>query len=152
MLPRRHGASGLRDPGQGRVLRLDRAHAAAIPLPPAGPRREGPARSQTGKLQACISAISYNTVYYIVRKWGGKEQAESALRLLRDVFTTVDLTEKILLQAMDARLQDFEDAIQYFSAVHSGADVILTRNAEDFPRAGPTAMMPGEWLALLSAR
>ena len=108
--------------------------------------------AETGRLEACISAISYNNVYYIVRKWGGKERAESALRLLRDVFATVDLPQKVLLQAMDARLQNFEDATQYFSAIHAGADTILTRNTEDFPRAGPTAMMPGEWLGSLSAQ
>ena len=108
--------------------------------------------AETGRLEACISAISYNNVYYIVRKWGGKDRAENALRLLRDVFTTVDLTQKVLLQAMDARLRDFEDAIQYFSAIHAGARVILTHNTEDFPTAGPTAMMPGEWLGSLSVQ
>ena len=105
--------------------------------------------AETGRLQATISAISYNNIYYIVRKWGGRDRAEEALRLLRDVFDTVDLTRKVLIQAMDAGLGDFEDAIQYFSAVHARADFIITRNAEDFPRAGPIVMTPGEWLATL---
>ncbi len=106
--------------------------------------------AETGRLQAGISAISYNNVYYIVRRWSGRERAEEALRLLRDVFDTVDLTQKVLIQAMDADFPDFEDAIQYFSAVHARADFIITRNAQDFPRAGPTVIPPGEWLATLS--
>ncbi len=105
--------------------------------------------AETGQLRACISAISYNNIYYIVRKWGGREPAESALRLLRDIFETVDLTQKVLIQAMDSGLPDFEDAIQYFSAVHISADFIITRNADDFPQAGPIVMAPGEWLAIL---
>jgi hypothetical protein len=51
---------------------------------------------------------------------------------------------------MDTGLPDFEDAMQYFSAVHARADIIITRNPEDFPRAGPTVMPPGEWLAAFS--
>ena len=103
--------------------------------------------AETGRLEACISAISYNNTYYVARKWGGKEQAEKALRLLRDVFETVDLTGKVLLQAMDSGMDDFEDAIQYFSALHGGAGTIVTRNPRDFPRTGPTVLTPGELLA-----
>lgn len=105
--------------------------------------------AETGRVQADISAISYNNVYYIVRRWSGRGRAEKALRLLRDVFGTVGLTQKVLIQAMDAEFPDFEDAIQYFLAVHARADYILTRDAQDFPRAGPTVIPPGEWLALL---
>lgn len=105
--------------------------------------------AETGSVQADISAISYNNVYYIVRRWSGRGRAEKALRLLRDVFGTVGLTQKVLIQAMDAEFPDFEDAIQYFSAVHARAVYIITRNAQDFPRAGPTVISPGEWLALL---
>ncbi len=105
--------------------------------------------AESGHLDGCISAISYNNIYYIVRRWGGRDRAKKALCLLRDVFATVDLTQKVLMQAMDAGLPDFEDAIQYFSAVHAGADFIITRNAEDFPRTGPTVMAPAEWLASL---
>jgi predicted nucleic acid-binding protein len=106
--------------------------------------------AETGHLDACISAISYNNIYYIVRRWGGRDRAEHALCLLRDIFETVDLTRKVLMQAMDAGLPDFEDAIQYFSAVHAGADIIVTRNLADFPRTGPTAITPAEWLATLT--
>ncbi len=82
-----------------------------------------------------------------MRRWGGRAQAETALRLLRDVFGTVDLTRRILSQAMDAGFNDFEDAIQYFSAQHMGAEAIVTRNVGDFPRTGPSALTPTELLA-----
>lgn len=103
--------------------------------------------AETGRLDAWISAISFNNVYYIVRKWGGRSRAETSLRLLRDVFDAVDLTRRVLAQAMDAGFQDFEDAIQYFSAQQVGADAIVTRNPDDFPRADPPALAPGELLA-----
>ncbi len=105
--------------------------------------------TETGRLRASISAISYNNVYYVVRKWAGRSDAETALRLLRDVFDTVDLTQQVLLQAMDAGLSDFEDAIQYFCALHAGADAIVTRNLSDFPRTGPGVLTPAELLAVL---
>ncbi len=88
----------------------------------------------------------YNNTYYIVRRWGGRDKAEKSIVLLRDIFETIDLTRKVLMQAMDAGFPDFEDAIQYFSAVHAEADFIVTRNVDDFPRTGPTVMNPVEWL------
>ncbi len=106
--------------------------------------------AETGRLDARISAISFNNVYHIVRRWGGRVQAERSLRLLRDVFDTVDLTRRVLSQAVDAGFDDFEDAIQYFSAQHVGAEVIVTRNAGHFPRYGPPAMNPTEFLAAIT--
>lgn len=82
-------------------------------------------RSDSGdRLQHC---------FYVVRKHGGRAKALEALPFLRDVFQLVDLTAQVLNQAMDAGVSDLEDAIQYFSALHAGAEVLVTRNPDDFP-------------------
>ncbi len=104
--------------------------------------------AEKGKLNASISAISFNNVYYIIRKAKGSDVADFSLRCLRDEFNVVDLTSRILNQAMDSEIGDFEDAIQYFSAVHSDADFLITRNPEHFPRKDITVMTPDEFLAV----
>ena len=106
--------------------------------------------AESGRITGVISAISYNNCFYVVRKYGGRAKAFEAISALRDVFQPVDLTAQILNQAMDAGLADFEDAIQYFSALHVAAEVLVTRNPDDFPRVGPAVLTSTEFLTTRS--
>jgi predicted nucleic acid-binding protein len=103
--------------------------------------------AESGRIDAHVAAISFNDCYYIVHKHAGRRSAEKAVRLLRDVFTPVDLTAQILHQAIDASFADFEDAIQFHSAVRAQAECIITRNPDHFPRAPLSALSPAEFLA-----
>lgn len=98
-------------------------------------------------LRASVSAISFNNCYYIIRKYGTREKADEALRLLRAVFEPVDLTARVLDRAMDAAWGDFEDAIQFHSALQVGANPLITRNPGDFSASGVDVLTPVEFLA-----
>ncbi|HBC88260.1 MAG TPA: PIN domain nuclease [Lentisphaeria bacterium] len=104
--------------------------------------------AEKGKINASISAISFNNVYYVIRKAQGQEVADFAMRCLRDEFNVVDLTSQILNQAIDSKISDFEDAIQYFSAVHVEADFLITRNPDHFPKTSFSIMSSDEFLAV----
>jgi len=43
---------------------------------------------------------------------------------------------------------DYEDLIQYFSAIHSGCDFIITRNKKDFPVIGVKFFSPDDFLKI----
>lgn len=88
---------------------------------------------ESGRVTGAIPAIGYNNCFYVVRKHGGRAKALEALHFLRDVFQLVDLTAQVLNQAMDPGVSDLEDAIQYYSALHAGAEVLVTRKPDDFP-------------------
>jgi predicted nucleic acid-binding protein len=103
--------------------------------------------AESGQVDGYISAISFNNCYFIVRKFSGRMNAEKALRALRDIFEPVDLTSQILNQAIDAGVADFEDAIQFHSAVQAQAAFIITRNPDDFPRGPLPILSPAEFLA-----
>ena len=103
--------------------------------------------AESGRFEAHIAAISFSNCYYIIRKYADRSNAEKALRLLRDVFTPVDLTAQVLNQAIDAGFPNFEDAIQFHSAVHAHAECIITRNPDHFPRAPLSVLSPAEFLA-----
>jgi predicted nucleic acid-binding protein len=57
------------------------------------------------------------------------------------------LNAQVLNQAIDAGFSDFEDAIQFHSAVHAGADCLITRDAEHFTAAMFPVLTPSEFLA-----
>ena len=42
---------------------------------------------------------------------------------------------------------DFKDAVQYFSALPSRPDVIITRDKQGFDGLGPLVMTPAEFVA-----
>lgn len=108
--------------------------------------------AERGSTRALVSAISFNNVYYIVRKASGKVQADLALRLMRDIFEVVAVDARIVDLAMEDRsVDDFEDAIQLYSAIQSHAPHLVTRNTSDFPKERVSVLSPDEFLALAHA-
>ncbi len=85
------------------------------------------------KVQGYISAISLNNMHYIMRKLVASDAALEYVRLVLDLFSIVPLDESILRLAVNLPKQDFEDAIQFFSAVKVKANCIVTRDKSHFP-------------------
>ncbi len=100
-------------------------------------------------LRGYISAISVNNLFYIVRRLKDQKTAESFVDQILEDFRIIPLTSNILKQARTIPKKDFEDLIQYFSAIHEGCDVIVTRNKEDFPSVGIKIMNPAELLRIV---
>ncbi|MFO8008582.1 MAG: PIN domain-containing protein [Candidatus Brocadiia bacterium] len=108
------------------------------------------ALSERGQLDGLVAAVSFTTVFYLLEKWSGVEAARRGLVLVRDAFAPVACDERILDQAIDSDMADFEDAVRYSSALHAGADRILSRNVGDFPRRPAVPVLsPKEFLAQL---
>ena len=103
-------------------------------------------RVEEGALQGYVSAISFNNAYYVLRRIENRKAARDGLKLLRNLFRIVPLTERIVHRALDSEMSDFEDAIQFFSAHHARADFIVTRNVRDFPAEPIAVVTPEEFL------
>ena len=95
-----------------------------------------------------ISAISFNNIHYILRKQSGKTKADNAIRMLLSAFNIVTLDEKILTRTIESNFNDFEDGIQFFSAMRSNVDYLISRNVKDFPHDDIPVLTPEEFLQL----
>jgi predicted nucleic acid-binding protein len=104
---------------------------------------------EDGKIDGHVSALSYNNIFYVVRKQLGAQSALDAVRLVRQAFRFVPTDEQVIDWALAAKAGDFEDAIQAAAANRAGADCIVTRNAKDFAPFGVVALTPEELLALV---
>ncbi len=87
---------------------------------------------EQGQIEGYISASSFGDLYYIIRKDKGRDLT---LEFLRNIITfcqvaTVDSTA--ISMALTVNFRDFEDAIQYSTAVLNHLDAIITRNPRDF--------------------
>src|SRR5690242_34852 len=88
-----------------------------------------------GRITGFISAISFTNIFYVVRKLKDQRTARRALSLLRTSFHPVACDEDVLDRALAVKFKDFEDAVQYISALAVQSDCLVSRNPIHFPSA-----------------
>jgi predicted nucleic acid-binding protein len=104
--------------------------------------------AETGQVEGYASALSFVNVFYLVAGLRDGEEARRAVGTMAGIFTPATCDAAVIRHAVDARLPDFEDAVQYFSAVHAGADCILSRDWGGYPRRPAVPVVsPAEFLA-----
>ena len=98
------------------------------------------------KLELYTSSLILANTFYILRKQLGNDEAKSALRKLRILLHVVDSSESIIDKALNSDFSDFEDAIQYYTALEHGISVILTRNLRDYKKTSVIVQTPEAYL------
>lgn len=88
------------------------------------------------------------TLFYIVRKQCGIENARTAVRKVLKLLVVLPSTQKILIDAADSKYADYEDAVSFLSATAAGCDAIITRNPTDYSKSLVRAITPTQFLAL----
>ena len=102
--------------------------------------------AERAKVKGFVSALTFPNIYYVVRRLRDAESAGAMMTMLRDTLTAVPLDGQILNLAMDSGFKDFEDAIQYFSALRADASCLITRNPDHFPRSELAVLTPSDFL------
>lgn len=94
------------------------------------------------KIDIVASALSYGTVSYFLTKYYGLKTTIDKLRKFKAISRICKLDENIIERSLQANFPDFEDALQYFSALSGGCDFIITRNEKDFKKATIPVISP----------
>jgi predicted nucleic acid-binding protein len=85
------------------------------------------------KLELSVSALTFANTNYILLRERKPEEARLILRKLKLLVKVISLDDKIIgLSLNDIDFKDYEDALQYYSALENGDDIIITRNLKDF--------------------
>ena len=95
-----------------------------------------------------VSFLSVANFAYLNRK-KEKNVLYQALRYIFDIFRVLPNTVKDLEEAIALESKDYEDALQYATAISAGCDCIITRNGKDFPFATIPVYSPNEFLETL---
>lgn len=102
------------------------------------------------KIEIFVSVISFNNTYYILRKVTSHKKALSLISEIEDYVGIQETNQKILRKAIKSGFNDFEDAIQYFSAIELGKiDIITTRDLKDFKKSEIPVLSPETTVKLL---
>ena len=97
---------------------------------------------EQGQFDGYVSASTFSDLYYIIRKQRGHEWTLTFLNRLVSVCQIATVDQIVISMALTANFKDFEDAIQYSTAVMSQLDAIVTRNSQDFAEAALRIMPP----------
>ncbi len=85
------------------------------------------------KIALHVSAISFNNIYFLLRRSKSHKASIGLLKELSKLVQTVDLDGELIQEAYDLKFNDLEDAIQELSARSvKGVLALVTRNTKDF--------------------
>ncbi len=98
------------------------------------------------KLKINVSALSFATVGYFLAKYEGVKKTKEKLRKFKVISGICELDELIIEKGLNSDFSDFEDSLQYYSALRAGCDIIITRNGKDFKKSQIPVMTPDEFL------
>ena len=97
-----------------------------------------------------VSFLSIANFAYINRKVE-KERLRENIDLICDLFIVIPNDRNNLIQAWEYEPRDYEDALQYTSAISNNCDCIITRNKNDYNFSKLQIYSPSEFLERIKA-
>jgi predicted nucleic acid-binding protein len=107
-------------------------------------------RADQNQLKLTISSLTFANTNYILSKLKSSKDAREILRKFKVLVDLLPLNDKIIELALsDENFTDFEDGLQYYSALENDVDIIITRNKKDFKSSRLPVLTSREFLASL---
>lgn len=104
--------------------------------------------SDRNEINLSISSLTFANTNYVLSKQKSPKEARQILRKFKVLVDILDLDNKIIELALsDNEFPDFEDGLQYYSALENGLELILTRNKKDFKNSKIPVLTAKEFLA-----
>ena len=98
-------------------------------------------------IELYISSLTVANTSYILLRQTDSKKAKEILRKLRLIVKILPLDDKIIGLALnDDSFPDFEDGLQYFTAIENDQDLIITRNLKDFKASKLPVMTARQFL------
>lgn len=105
-------------------------------------------RADKKELELTISSLTFANTNYVLSKIKSHKEARQILRKFKVLVEVLSLDDKITdLALSDEGFHDFEDGLQYYSAMENEIEVIITRNKKDFKNSKIPVLTAKEFLA-----
>ena len=98
------------------------------------------------KVKLVTTSLAFANMYYVLRKHLGIEKAKESLRKLRIIIDVISVNAKEVDLALNSELSDFEDALQYFTALDGKIEFIITRNVCDYKNSKLIVQTPQQYI------
>ena len=104
------------------------------------------------EVEGHVSGHAVTNIFYILRRQIGGEAARETLSRLLQHIQVASVTNEVIRAALQSPITDFEDAVTSEAANAVSTEVIVTRNISDFGASRIPAMLPEEFLIMLSEK
>jgi predicted nucleic acid-binding protein len=101
-----------------------------------------------GKIEINISSLSFSNLNYLLARQYNSYESRRILISFKVLVKVLPVDDKIIELALSSKFQDFEDAIQYFTAIENGINVLLTRNIKDYKLAAIAILTAEDFLKI----
>lgn len=105
-------------------------------------------RSQRLKINLYLSALSIANINYLLAKVSDKKMAKQVLLKIKPLIHILPLNDKIIQLALASDFDDFEDAIQYYTALEHNITTLITRDLKDFKKAKIAVLTSEQYLGI----
>ena len=106
------------------------------------------AMAETNVIIGKISSNCIANIYYILRKSGGDISTRKFISNITKYITVITIDHQNVLEALKSNFSDFEDALQYYSAVVNQCEYIVTRNIQDYKNSKLIVRTPEEFIRM----
>jgi predicted nucleic acid-binding protein len=107
---------------------------------------------EEGVYKGYTSSVICTNTYYIQRKLTDHSTSIKFLKKLRLLVTVLNVDDIIIQKALESGWKDFEDSVQYFTAIHNKIDYIITRNTTDYKKSTIPVYTPTEFLSIFAKK
>jgi hypothetical protein len=104
---------------------------------------------EEGLYDGYTSSIIFANTCYVQRKFIRHEMLINFLKNLRLVLNVLNVNDKIIQKALESEFNDFEDGIQYCTALENDMNCIITRNVNDYKLSKIPVYTPIEMLRII---
>lgn len=100
-----------------------------------------------GRISIFVSSLSFANIDYVLRSQYSTNHSRQIIAKFKTLVTVLAVDSKTIDLAIASEFKDFEDAIQYFSALENGLTTLITRNTKDFKKATIKVINPASYLS-----
>ncbi len=99
------------------------------------------------QVELSVSSLTIANTSYVLLRQMDSSKAKLVIRKLRLILNVLPLNDKIIGLALnDETFSDFEDGLQYFTAIENEKELIITRNLKDFKNSKLPAMTAKQFI------
>ncbi len=88
--------------------------------------------------------------YFLTKSHNDSSKVKYVLGELFDLFHIIPVKKDILKEALNSKINDYEDAVIEISSLKNDINYIITRNLSDFKNSTVKSLSPSEFLTLQS--
>ena len=99
-----------------------------------------------GKIEVYVSSLSFANIDNVLRSQYSGHDSQQIIAKFKTLVSVLPVDSKTIDLAIASDFNDFEDAIQYYSAIENGITVLVTRNIRDYKNATIKVVTPETFL------